>query len=299
MTTALAPTGQRMSPAELDAGSFQRVARLASAKAGLMIAPSKTALVQSRLMRRLRALGISNFPAYLDLVESESGRDELRQMISVLTTNVSHFYREAHHFELLRQEILPDLIKRAAHGGCVRIWSAGCSSGQEPYSIAMEILRLDPKAAERDVRILATDIDPAILDAARNATYTTEQIAGVPEGDRKGFFEPEESGRHTVREKLRSLVTFRELNLMAPWPMKRQFDVIFCRNVVIYFDDQTQQKLWPRFRDALAPGGTIFVGHSERIHELAGLDLKSIGVTAYRREAGPTGRNVNEKPERN
>ncbi len=298
MSTAVASPRRPASPAELDAGSFQRVARLASAQAGLMIAPTKTALVQSRLMRRLRALGIASFSAYLDLVESEEGRDEVRQMISVLTTNVSHFYRESHHFDILRRSILPDLVKRAARGGPVRIWSAGCSSGQEPYSIAMEILRLDPQAGERDVRILATDIDPAILDVARAATYTTEQIAGVPESDRNGFFEPEASGRHTVRHKLRKLVTFRELNLMAPWPMKRRFDVIFCRNVVIYFDDATQRRLWPRFQNALAPGGTIFVGHSERIHEMPGLNLRSVGVTAYRRDDEPAGRNINEMSER-
>jgi chemotaxis protein methyltransferase CheR len=273
----------RGAAAELDRTTFERVVKLAAAEAGLMITPTKTALVQSRLMRRLRALKMTSFGDYLDLVESDGGRDEVRQMISVLTTNVSHFYREQHHFDMLRAKILPDLVARAVNGGSVRIWSAGCSSGQEPYSIAMEILRLDPQAGDRDIRILATDIDPAILDVAREAIYRDETIQGVPDADRKEFFEETGDGLFKVRRKLRHLVTFRELNLIAPWPMKRQFDVIFCRNVVIYFNEDTQRRLWPRFESALAPGGTIFVGHSERIHDMPGLNLKNVGVTAYRR----------------
>ena len=300
MNAALATEGNaRVTSVELDGKSFGRVARLASTEAGLMIAPSKTALVQSRLMRRLRALGLASFGAYLDLVESEGGRDEVSQMISVLTTNVSHFYREQHHFQMLRSDILPGLLKRAAAGAPVRIWSAGCSSGQEPYSIAMEILRRDPDAAKRDIRILATDIDPMILDVARTATFPEEAIQGVSAGDRRAFFDKAPGGRHMVRPKIRELVTFRELNLIGPWPMKRQFDVIFCRNVVIYFGDETQRRLWPRFQAALAPGGTIFLGHSERIHEVPGLDLKSVGVTAYRRQAGTLpGLDVNVTSER-
>lgn len=283
----------------LNEATFGRVVRLASTEAGLMIAPTKTALVQSRLMRRLRAIGLTSFSDYLDLVESEDGRDELRQMISVLTTNVSHFYRERHHFEILRANILPRLVKRAAQGGSVRIWSAGCSSGQEPYSIAMDVLRLDQAAAGYDIRVLATDIDPAILDAAREAVFTEDLIQGVPEHERGALFEARQGRRYRVRKSVRDLVTFRELNLMAPWPMKRQFDVIFCRNVVIYFHEATQRTLWPRFRDALAPGGILFLGHSERVQELPGLNLKSIGVTAYRREDGQApGHLDNETSER-
>ena len=285
MNQRVATDGTRSGAAVvLDEATFGRVVRLAAAEAGLMIAPTKTALVQSRLMRRLRALRIASFGDYLDLVEGHDGREEIRQMISVLTTNVSHFYREKHHFDMLRTEILPGLIERASQGGSVRIWSAGCSSGQEPYSIAMEVLRHDPKAAERDIRILATDIDTRILDAARRATYPEEAIQGVPEAERKSFFETRPGSSYRVRQELRGLVTFRELNLMAPWPMKRPFDVIFCRNVVIYFNDDTQRKLWPRFQAALTPGGTIFLGHSERIQDATGLTLRNVGVTAYRRE---------------
>jgi chemotaxis protein methyltransferase CheR len=277
-------TPGRPAGALLDQATFARVARLASNEAGLMLAPSKTALVESRLMPRMRLFGMADFRKYLDFVESNAGRTERGQMISALTTNVSHFYREQHHFDLLRTAILPGLLRRAARGDTVRIWSAGCSSGQEPYSIAMEALRLDPWVNERDFRILATDIDPMILDVARAATFADDTIQGVPPALRREFFEPAGDGRHIVRQRLRDLVTFRELNLVGPWPMRRRFDVIFCRNVVIYFDENTQRRLWPRFEAALAPGGTILLGHSERIHDLPGLSLRSIGVTAYRRE---------------
>ncbi|MBM9594382.1 CheR family methyltransferase [Roseitranquillus sediminis] len=260
--------------------TFDRIAALAAREAGLMIPPTKLAMVQSRVSRRMRAIALTDFDAYVDLVEREDGASERRQMISVLTTNVSHFFREIHHFEMLRNEILPSLLARAASGGRVRIWSAGCSSGQEPCSIAMEILRLDPSAGRRDIRILASDIDPVILKAAREATYGGDAMKGVKPADRERFFE-RVGDMFRARPALRELVVVRELNLLADWPMRGRFDVIFCRNVVIYFHEETQRKLWPRFREALAPGGTIFVGHSERIPEPEKLGLRGLGVTAY------------------
>ncbi len=287
MSTAasLSATGRAIA-AELAPAAFERVARLAAREAGLAIAPTKRAMVQSRLFKRVRALGLATFEAYLDLVEGDAGADERRQMISALTTNVSHFFRERHHFDTLRDKLLPGLLKRAAEGGRVRIWSAGCSSGQEPYSIAMEILRRDPRAAERDIRILASDIDARILEVARAASYDATQMQGVDAADRKAFF-TESAGRFTVLPHLQRMIAFRELNLLGQWPMKGRFDAIFCRNVVIYFDDATQRQLWPRFEAALAPGGTIFVGHSERIPELPGSALRSSGVTTYTSTAAP------------
>jgi chemotaxis protein methyltransferase CheR len=162
----------------------------------------------------------------------------------------------------------------------------------------MELLRLDPKAGDRDIRILATDIDPTILEVARRAIYTDEFVQGVPADKRRDFFDILPGGRFQVRSELRGLVTFRELNLIGPWPMRRQFDAIFCRNVVIYFNEDTQRKLWPRFQAALVPGGTIFVGHSERIHDMPGLDLRNVGVTAYRREDGRPGSSANDTSEK-
>ncbi len=279
-TAAPLSAATRAAAAELSPKTFERVARLAAEEAGLTIAPTKRAMVQSRIFKRVRALGLGTFEAYLDLVESASGVDERRQMICALTTNVSHFFRERHHFDTLRDKILPGLVKRAAQGGRVRIWSAGCSSGQEPYSIAMEILRLDPRAGDRDIRILATDIDNQILDVARRATYETSQMQGVEAPDRRTFFD-EAAGRFTVKQPVRALVSFNELNLLAKWPMKGRFDAIFCRNVVIYFEDATQRKLWPRFEAALMPGGSMFVGHSERIPEMPGSAFRNTGVTTY------------------
>lgn len=270
--------------AGLDDATFARVVRLASGKAGLMITAEKRILIQARLARRMRALGIDTPSAYMDLIEGPDGGDEIHNMISALTTNVSHFYRERHHFDMLRQNILPALLERAAAGGSVRIWSAGCAAGQEPYSIAMEVLRLDKHAAEKDILILGTDIDRVILATAREAVFAPDTITGVAECDRHAFFEDTSDGRFRVRSELRDLVRFRELNLLAHWPMKRRFDVIFCRNVVIYFSNETQMHLWPRFCDALVPGGTIFLGHAERIPKAASLNLRSVGVTTYRRD---------------
>jgi chemotaxis protein methyltransferase CheR len=280
-TAAPLSAANRAATAELAPATFDRVARLAAEEAGLTIAPTKRAMVQSRIFKRVRALGLPSFEAYLDLVEGEHGRPERREMISALTTNVSHFFREQHHFDTLRERILPGLLKRAASGGRVRIWSAGCSSGQEPYSIAMEILRLDPRAPERDIRILGSDIDQKILEVAQAGSYDATQMQAVTPADRKAFFTEAQPGRFTVLEPLRRLVAYRELNLLARWPMTGRFDAIFCRNVVIYFEDATQRKLWPRFQAQLAPGGSIFVGHSERIPEMPGLALRNTGVTTY------------------
>ena len=288
MTQALATPDVRSGGAELSPPAFARVARLASSAAGLTIAPTKIAMVQSRLQRRLRALGIASFEEYLGLVEGDGGRGELRQMISVLTTNVSHFFREAHHFETLRKEVLPDLLARARAGERVRLWSAGCSSGQEPLTIAMEVLRLDPQAGERDLRILGTDIDPAILEVARAGRYAEGLMGGVGAEDRLRFFEAD-GDAWLAGPALRKLVSFRELNLLAPWPMTGRFDVIFCRNVVIYFDEATQRRLWPRFAEALRPGGWMFVGHSERIPDDSGTGFVNTGVTTYRTGIDPAG----------
>ena len=268
---------------------FARVVAIARREAGLTIPIVKTAMVQSRLARRLRHAGISAFEEYLALVEGPDGQDELREMISVLTTNVSHFFRELHHFDTLRDQVFPDLLARAASGGRVRIWSAGCSSGQEPYSLAMLLLRMDPLVASRDLRILATDIDPHILARAREGRYPLSAMGGVSRADQSAYFIKHQGCEPVfeVSAALRSLVTFRELNLLKPWPMHGGFDVVLCRNVVIYFDEATQAALWPRFEAVTRPGGWMFVGHSERISERTAPNFVSRGITTYQRLGAP------------
>ena len=270
-------------PRPMSESAFAAISHLARSEAGLVLPPGKATMVQSRLRARIRELGIADLDSYSKFVCSDEGKSERRLMISALTTNVSHFFREPHHFDILRDRALPGLIARARAGERVRIWSAGCSSGQEPYSIGMVLLQAAPDLAQRDVLILASDIDPRILEKAEGAQYSGQQIAGIPEALRKSYLEPgQDDDTFGVTANVRRLVRFRELNLLATWPMPSQFDVIFCRNVVIYFDLETQSRLWPRFHKMLKPDGWFFVGHSERISDEAQHLFVSAGQTAYR-----------------
>lgn len=266
---------------------FDILARVAKQDAGLVIPREKAPMVFARLTRRLRALGMSDRSEYCRLIESKEGQAERRELISALTTNVTGFFRENHHFETLANEVMPPLVERARSGGRVRIWSAGCSSGPEPYSAAMIVLEQLPEAPRLDVKILATDIDPAVLRVARAGCFSSTLLEPVSLERRNRFFGRSNNGsssaEYQVNEDVRSLVSFRELNLLGQWPMKGTFDAIFCRNVVIYFDKKTQSMLWPRFGDACAPGGFFFLGHSERLDETNATDFRSCGTTTYRR----------------
>ncbi|MDU8945137.1 CheR family methyltransferase [Ovoidimarina sediminis] len=268
---------------ELSEREFDRVRRLAQREAGLSIPDAKRSMVQSRLSRRLRATGHSSFTAYLDEVEGAGDGSERLNLISALTTNVSHFFREAHHFETLANTLLPDLKAKAQSGEAIRLWSAGCSTGQEPYTIAMTLLDRWPDLGDADLRILATDIDRVVLSTALKGRYETRQIADVPDRLRRAFLQPDGPEHVTVCPEIRRLITFRALNLIETWPMRQRFDAIYCRNVVIYFSDETQRELWPRFAEALLPGGWLFLGHSERVTDPETLGLTPSGVTSYRK----------------
>lgn len=279
--------GSDTSSMAMDAKSFAAIATMAKAEAGLVLAEGKMTMVQSRLRKRLMATGQPNYESYCRFVSSVEGEEERRYMISALTTNVSHFFREAHHFDILREKIVPTMLQRARSGQRIRIWSAGCSSGQEPYSISMCLHQAAPDLVGRDILILGTDIDPAILQKATDAVYSEQQIAGIPPDMLKTYMEKDSrNGLYRVSDQIRRIVRFKELNLLRDWPMKGQFDVIFCRNVVIYFDAATQASLWPRFRQRLADGNWIFLGHSERISDSAMHLFEPNGMTAYR-AAGP------------
>jgi chemotaxis protein methyltransferase CheR len=269
------------------AEDFQRIAQTLHDAAGIALPESKATLVYSRLAKRLRALGLESFRDYCALVAGagSEGLDERQQMIVALTTNVTRFFREPHHFEHLKTEVLPPLLSAARRGGSVRIWSAGCSNGQEPYSIALTILSLMPEAPEYDVRILATDIDTQMLAEGREGLYSASVMAPVPGDQRARWFE-REGDRWRVSEPLRRLVTFNELNLMGQWPMKRQFNAIFCRNVVIYFEEATQARVFSRFLPLMAPDARLYIGHSERITGEAVGRLDTDGVTTYRLRSG-------------
>ncbi|WP_288959591.1 protein-glutamate O-methyltransferase CheR [uncultured Sulfitobacter sp.] len=264
--------------------AFARIAKIALREAGIVLATSKVSMVKSRLTRRLRALGMSSFDDYLDLVETGNDSTELGNFISALTTNVSHFFRENHHFEFLAKTILPSLQQKLAAGGKVRIWSAGCSNGQEPYSIAMTLLNADPSLIKKNIKILATDIDPEVLSQARSAQYKGSLTTGLTDEIIAKHFSRDQQGDEivmTVNANVRGLVSFRQLNLHAEWPMKGKFDVIFCRNVVIYFDEETQARLYRRYAQVLEAGGWLMLGHSERIIDSVNPLYKNVGVTTY------------------
>ncbi|MGJ5619136.1 CheR family methyltransferase [Sulfitobacter sp. MF3-043] len=275
--------------AELDKVSFRAIADLAYRESGLTLVDEKTTMIQSRLRRRLQALKMSEFSDYCSFVCSEGGRSERKQLISALTTNVSHFFREDHHFDALCASVRASLSLLRA-GGRLRIWSAGCSNGQEAVSAAIRLLETCPEIASYDLRILATDIDTEVVSFARRGCYPKRFTTGIAPGIMTRFFDPgpEMDGEETFATKdcVKRLIRFNELNLLDSWPMQGRFDAIFCRNVVIYFDFETQTRLWPRFREALTPDGLLFLGHSERIGDPAAFGFECSGPTSYRRKAG-------------
>ncbi|MEJ6395422.1 protein-glutamate O-methyltransferase [Gymnodinialimonas sp. 2305UL16-5] len=268
---------------EIGQEAFTALADHLQAATGIVLSEAKKGLAVSRLSRRLRALNLPDFDAYCALLTGPDGATELEEMILLLTTNVTRFFREMHHFEALKNDILPGLLDRARKGGRVRIWSAGCSSGEEAYSIAMSVFAAGSDAGRLDIRILATDIDRNMIAKGRLGCYRldADDIARQPSLGKDLLPKAGSAHEYEVSDRLREMVQFGELNLTKQWPMQGKFDVIFCRNVVIYFSPETQRRLWPRFAAALQPGGQLMIGHSERVTGPAIKVLRSNGVTQY------------------
>ncbi len=275
----------KLETAGLDETSFKSIAELAYKESGLQLVAEKMSMIQSRLRHRLKAVGIDSFPKYAQFVCSDNGISERREMISALTTNVSHFFREQHHFDILQTKVLPAKIDVLRKGGRFRVWSAGCSNGQEAYSIAMASLDSYPELSQLDFKILASDIDQKVVDFASEGTYPQRLLSGVNQDRLKKYFTECRDGNESsfqAKSLIKSTVAFKELNLLSDWPMKQQMDVIFCRNVIIYFDAVTQNSLWPRFRKQLKPDGFLFLGHSERISDPDLSGFANQGPTTYR-----------------
>lgn len=215
-------------------------------------------------MKRLRALGMESFDAYIHFIESEAGRHELEMMVDVMTTNKTSFFREPAHFEYLSKHLLPDV-----RSSRMRFWTAACSSGEEPYSLAIFIREAIPDIDRKDVKILATDISTRMLEKAKRAVYTQEALREVPGFLVQKYFSKTSESEYRVKNAVLDMVHLARLNLIDKWPMKGPFDVIFCRNVMIYFDRPTQQRLINRFWNYLEPGGYLFVGHSEGLSAIS------------------------------
>jgi chemotaxis protein methyltransferase CheR len=266
---------------------FRQIAQTLESCAGIALPQSKRTLVYSRLIKRLRAVGVQNFSDYCTLVLRD--KDEQRKMIEALTTNTTSFFREGHHFSYLKTELDAHLVPALQSGTPLRFWSAACSSGEEPYSIALTILQSLTNADRFDCRILATDINSSILERAAAGVYSTASLESVPGHLRSRYFDATQSGdgsEFRVNQNVRSLVRFGLLNLQEKWPMRGRFDGIFCRNVMIYFSPETQERLWIRFAELLKPHGVLYIGHSERVTGPASSILTAVAPTTYVRQGG-------------
>jgi chemotaxis protein methyltransferase CheR len=271
-------------PLSITESEFRRMRALVHTETGIALSDGKRQMVCSRLGKRLRFWGYTTFGEYWEhLRQADPDGEELVRLINAITTNKTDFFREAHHFECLRSSVLPGL---AARGGPqrLRIWSAGCSSGQEAYSIAVTVLAGLTRPAGWDIRILASDIDTDVLAAGNAAVYPVDDTSSVPGALFPRLFEARGSGSTVrVRDEVRRLVVFRRINLRAePWPIRTLFDCIFCRNVVIYFDKELQARLVRRLVDYLQPGGYLFLGHSESLLGVR-VGLHYVANTVYRK----------------
>lgn len=247
----------------LTAAEFDQIRKMLHSLCGINLVPGKEGLVKTRLTKRLRALGLRSFEEYLNHLEQHPA--EITTMVDFLTTNKTNFFREIHHFNYLRDTFLPPYKPKP---GRLRFWSAGCSSGEEPYSLAILLSEEFPDRARWDIRILATDISTRMLQKAREAVFEEETIQDIPGLWRQKYFtcqQAREPRSYQVKADVRSMVRLARLNLMDHWPMKGPFDVVFCRNVMIYFDKPTQERLVNRFWHLLSPGGLLLVGHSESL----------------------------------
>ncbi len=275
-----------VSPDIYNPTDFAAVAKIVHDAAGIVLPSGKSMLVYSRLAPLVRSSGLVTFAKYIERLRSDA--QECSRAVAALTTNHTFFYREAHHFEHLQSELRPKLVQTLKDGGKVRVWSAGCSSGEETWSIVMTLLGADrhegQQLARADLRVLATDLAPHAIEAGQRGIYPAKDLKPVPDDLRKAWTS-EKGEDATIGDTPRSIVRFRLLNLLGQWPIKGRFDFIFCRNVMIYFDNPTKERLVGRFCEALHPGGYLYIGHSERVTGAATNELNLVGPTIYRRRA--------------
>jgi len=271
---------------EMTDRDFDQIRTLASEFTGISLSEHKKEMVYSRLARRLRALEISEFSDYISYLKSHE-RQELGNFVNSITTNLTSFFRENHHFDYLKSTVAAELAVQHKVDKKIRVWSAGCSTGEEPYSIAMTLAEArEFTSPSWDVKVLATDLDTSVLNHAKQGKYDLNRVEGVDAAKRNKWFhhlKADNKSVFQVSDKIKNNITFNQLNLMNnSWPMSARFDVIFCRNVVIYFDKPTQRKLFDRYAGLLNEGGYLFIGHSETLHGVT-TRFKSLGRTIYRK----------------
>ena len=262
---------------------FNFIQKVVHEHAGIVLSEAKRNMVYSRLARRLRELKLQKFSDYLELLErDESG--ELGQFINAMTTNLTAFFREPHHFEYLTDTVIPEVAKRPGPRK-LRIWSAGCSTGEEPYTLAMTLQEATNGLQGWDARILATDLDTKVIATGKQGVYREDRIEGIDRHRAQRWFlkgKGAKSGMVRVSRELQEMIAFRQLNLLKEWQHRGPFNVIFCRNVVIYFDKDTQRKLFDRYADMMHDDGYLFIGHSESLFKVTDR-FELIGNTIYRK----------------
>jgi chemotaxis protein methyltransferase CheR len=281
LATVVLPDNLAQREFDFSDADFQALSKIAYEYAGIMLPEAKKNLLYGRLSRRLRTLGLPSFEEYRQYL-NENSTEELQLFINALSTNHTKFFREQHHFEHFVSDVVAPFLAAHPTGGRLRIWSAGCSSGEEPHTLALILAAEIKDLAARDVRILATDIDTDVLRKAAQGIFSAEAVSAVPAKYRAPLSKAD-GDNVAIDRKVCSLISFGHLNFMDDrWPMRGPFDAIFCRNVMIYFDGPTKTKLVDRFTDLLRVGSWLYIGHSE---SLLGSHprLKLAGRTIYRR----------------
>ncbi len=271
---------------EFTRNDFNYLRQIVNGKTGIVVADAKIDMFYSRLARRIRQLGLVNFKQYCDLIKNEEDGAEVSQLINAITTNLTSFYREGYHFEFLADVLIPELLNTDSKRRKLRIWSAGCSSGEEPYTIALTIYLSGLVAKGWDVEILATDIDSNVLEIGSAGVYSIEQIKNVPDSYlQSGFLrgKGEQAGKVRVKPAVRKLVRFAQLNLNSNWSLPDPVDIVFCRNVIIYFDNESKKTLVNRIAENLGPDGYLFIGHSESLFRVSDR-FELVGKTIYRKK---------------
>ena len=264
--------------------NFHQIRQFVTENTGIVLTDAKKDMVYGRLTKRLRKGPYNNFDDFCQAIRDgdEAERDYL---INAITTNLTAFFREDHHFEFLANVAIPELVKQNQHSKRIRIWSAGCSTGEEPYSIAMVLRETIPNIDEWDVKILATDLDANVIAHGQAGVYREDRIEGLSAERKKRWFrrgKGDKAGFVKVAPELQHIISFKRLNLLQEWPMKGPFDLMFCRNVVIYFDKDTQRILFKRYCKMLRSKAYLLIGHSETLHKVSD-DFVSLGKTIYQR----------------
>ncbi len=284
--TAVTMTASRQTEFRFDPADHATISAFVYDEAGILMPPGKMQLVYGRLAPRVRASGLTTFADYIALIDEDA--EERTRAIDALTTNHTSFFRESHHFDHFLEHAWPALDQRLAARGKVRIWSAACSSGEEPYSLLMAMFGKDrgngQRLARTDLRVLATDLSTEILAAARAGRYTLDTASGIPMSLRQTWVK-RDGDMAEVHPLLRERCAFRKLNLLEAWPIRGLFDAIFCRNVMIYFDEATKERLQTRLADQLVPGGFLYIGHSERLSASVAPRFTCVGRTTFQKVA--------------